>query len=75
MGKYTDEVEIGQRFYNAHLSAFGTPLQITWVVQQAWVGADGIPYARLVKESDRTQKKTVSARILEDRRHFVPAGI
>ena len=68
-----DNAQLGQRFYNARLSAFGTPLSITWVVQQSWVGGDGIQYVRLVKESDPTEKKTVAAAVLGNRRHFVSA--
>lgn len=68
-----DNAQLGLRFYNARLSAFGTPVSITWIVQQSWVGGDGIQYVRLVKESDPTEKKTVAATVLGDRRHFVPA--
>ena len=63
---------LGQQYRNAKASAFGAPSQIVWVVQQSWVGADGIPYVRLVKERDATEKKTVSARVLEDRHNFIP---
>lgn len=63
---------VGLQYRNAKPSAFGAPSQITWIVQQAWVGADGIPYVRLAKEKDATEKKTVSAKILEDRHTFIP---
>ena len=63
---------LGQQYRNAKASAIGAPSQIVWVVQQSWVGADGIPYVRLVKERDATEKKTVSARVLEDRHNFIP---
>jgi hypothetical protein len=69
----SDTARLGQRFYNARLSAFGIPLSITWIVQQSWIGGDGIQYVRLVKESDPTEKKTVAATVLGNRRHFVPA--
>ena len=63
---------LGQQYRSAKASAFGAPSQIIWVVQQSWVGADGIPYVRLIKERDATEKKTVSAMTLEDRHNFIP---
>ena len=66
---------VGLQYRNAKPSAFGAPSQITWIVQQAWVGADGIPYVRLVKENDFSEKKTLSAKILQDRHTFIPVQI
>ena len=65
------DLELGQRYRNARSSAFGTPLQIIWVLEDVWNGADGITYARLMKHGDATEKKTVSTAVLQDRRQFV----
>ena len=71
MTKHTLDLEVGQRYRNARLSAFGAPLQIVWMLEQVWQGADGITYARLAKDVDATAKKTVSAAVLQDRRRFI----
>jgi hypothetical protein len=71
MTKHTLDQDVGQFYRNATLSAFGTPLQILWVLEQVWQGADGITYARLVKGADATEKKTVAAAVLQDRRQFI----
>jgi hypothetical protein len=71
MTKHTLDLEVGQRYRNARLPAFGTSLQIVWLLEQVWQGADGITYARLVKDADATEKKTASAGVLQDRRQFI----
>lgn len=44
-----------------------------WVVEDIFVGTDGIEYARLVRASDASDRKTLSIAVLTDRRRFMRA--
>lgn len=71
---HTIDTLIGQSYRDAQAAPFGRPSQITWVLKAVWDATDGIPHARLVNEHDRTRQKTVSLRVLSDRRRFIPIG-
>lgn len=47
---------------------------MTWMLEAVWDATDGIPHARLINTHDRTRIKTVSLRVLNDRRRFIPIG-
>lgn len=61
----------GQRFRDAQLSLFGRPGS-EWIVEHVFVGTDGVWYASVLLTSDLTERKTLSAAVLSDRRRFVP---
>lgn len=64
-------IEVGQRFKDARITAFGAPLRTVWIVDRVWQGSDGIEYVRLTREDASRENKTISARALADRKLFV----
>jgi len=48
---------------------FGRPLP-EWIVEETFIGTDGLEYARVVLASDRSHWKTLSLAVLTDRRRF-----
>jgi len=66
-------IEVGRRYRDARVSAFGGRVRTVWVVDRLWKDSDGIEYVRLVREDDQGQSKTIASSVLNDRRNFVPA--
>jgi hypothetical protein len=64
-------IEVGQRYRDARITAFGARLRTIWVVDRVWQRSDGIEYVRLVQEDDRGRSKTIAASALSDRRNFI----
>lgn len=60
----------GQRFRDTERSLFGRS-GAEWIVQDVFVGTDDLLYARIARASDPTDRKTLSAAVLDDRRRFV----
>ncbi len=46
----------------------------SWTVADIFVGKDGLSYARLVNDGDRSRIKSVSVAALTDQRLFVARG-
>jgi hypothetical protein len=63
------EPKPGQRFRDIHPGLFGRTGS-EWIVQDVFVGTDGLRYARVVLSSDASQVKTLSVAVLTDRRRF-----
>lgn len=63
-------IEVGQRFRDLRLNAFGAPCRTVWVVDRVWHGPDGHDYAQLVRESNPDTRKTISTAALVDRRLY-----
>jgi hypothetical protein len=61
----------GQRFRDTQLSLFGRP-GFEWIVDRVFVGVDGLWHASIVLASDTTERKTITAAVLIDRRRFIP---
>jgi hypothetical protein len=62
-------VAIGERYREIQRGVFSRPAS-GWVVKAVYTGDDGIEHARLVRMSDPSQQKTLSAGVLTDRRRF-----
>ncbi len=63
-------IQVGDGFQPAgDPPAIGTRNTV-WVVSDVWSGADGLPYARLVRGDDRWSWKTVAVGALLDRRYY-----
>jgi hypothetical protein len=62
-------VAIGERYRETQRGVFARPAS-DWVVKAVYTGDDGIEHARLVRVSDPSQQKTLSAGVLVDRRRF-----
>ena len=63
--------EIGARFRPAQ-TIFGAQVPMVWSIEAVHRGSDGHDYALLVKESDRSRRKTVAITALRDTTLFVP---
>jgi hypothetical protein len=59
-------VEPGQRYRDLRPGSHGRE----WIVEAVQMDAMGIPHARLVKVSDLTDRKTLSAAVLVDPSRF-----
>ena len=64
----TVPVDVGGRFCKRDAPA------IVWVVSTTYQGSDGYPYADLIYEADRSQRKTLSLRELEDGAQYARIG-
>lgn len=62
----THKVEPGQRYRDLRPGLHGRE----WIVEAVQTDALGIPHARLVKVSDLTERKTLSAAVLADPSRF-----
>jgi hypothetical protein len=62
-------VTVGGRYRETQRGVFAQPAS-DWVVKAVYTGDDGIEHARLVRVSDPSQQKTLSAGVLIDRRRF-----
>ncbi len=65
-----ERVEIGSRFSSVGHSIFGRPSSDIWCVSEIVEKSDRIVYARLVRESDQCDMKTISLTALQDGRLF-----
>jgi hypothetical protein len=59
-------IDIGQRFCKAEA------VNIVWQVSSVFQGADGKPYAQLVRADDVSMRKTVAVSALVQRTHYLP---
>jgi hypothetical protein len=66
-------IGLEDRFLPATKTTTGKTTNIVWRVIELFEGRDGIPYARLVNDNDRSLVKTVAAAALLDRNLFRPA--
>jgi hypothetical protein len=62
-------IETGDGYREVAPGIFGAP-GLIWIVEDLFVGTDGIEHARLASALDRTQRKTLSLIVLSDRRRF-----
>ena len=70
--KSDGQIKPGQRFRDVQPGLFGRTGS-EWIVEHVFTGTDGLQYARVVSSSDASQRKTLSATIIGDRRRFVSA--
>jgi hypothetical protein len=64
-------IAIGQEYRESNSSFLGAQMP-TWRVEELFQATDGLLYARLVSAFDTTERKTLSATVLTDRRRFRP---
>ena len=64
----TVPVDVGGRFCKRDAPA------LVWVVSTTFRGSDGYPYADMVCLADRSQRKTLSLRELEDGEQYARIG-
>ena len=63
-------IENGQRYQEAATGYLGRPAAV-WVVETTFTkAADGLLYAQLAREGDKSMRKTLAADVLADRRRF-----
>jgi hypothetical protein len=62
----------GQKYRDAHPRLFGRASP-EWIVEEVYIGSDGIEHARLCSSIDPSRRKTLSAAVLEDKRQFTRA--
>jgi hypothetical protein len=67
-------IEVGQRYRDARLTAFGMPSRTVWVVSRIWTDLDGLLHTQLVNDNDPGRRKTISTTTLVDNRQFIRIG-
>jgi hypothetical protein len=64
------EIETGQHFREVRSTLFGR-LAPEFVTYRVFVGTDGVQHVQVYSRADPTERKTLSAAVLKDRRRFV----
>ena len=59
----------GQRYRETRSRLWGNLAQV-WVVEDVFIGTDGVEYARLTCVSEPSMRKTLSIAVLKDKSRF-----